>query len=102
MQNIGTFLALAGVVLSVSVILFVVSYWFECLYDMWVSRWEIIQKRLIRRMIFRNKYRKDGSIRELNQDINCIHYIFQKYNLEDSFDKEERKYVRYVKKTHKF
>lgn len=98
MNTFGMVVATVGSAIALVIVLLCMIYLFESIINVWQNRWEKIRALLVRRMIFRSKYHKGAkhwdNIHELNQDIDTLNHLYQKYRLDDPFDKEERADVR--------
>lgn len=93
---LATILAIIGIGVSVVVILFCIIILIEKLRMFWGDRWEWARTILIRRMIVRFKIAGEynfNDLKSLNRDIDKMNYIFQKYRLDEPYDKEERQFI---------
>lgn len=97
MNDWGVLVAIFGAVVSSAIILFVLVYWIERLIEAWEDRWVWIRKILVRKIIFRSKYRGTDSIFDLNEDIETINHIFFKYDLYCPYDKDEKTFLKEYK-----
>ena len=97
-MKVGMIFATVGAVLATFLILVILCYWAEVLIDIWVNRWEWVRKLLVRKIIFRTKMDGEYSPIVLNRDIDTLNRIFDKYELDYPYDREERQYVRELKK----
>ena len=103
MSALGFFIAVAGIVITVFIIFSVLAFYLERFLNFWDIRWEWIRMRLVRKMIFRSKSSQLSrrELHRLNRDINYLNHIFERYRLDESYDKEEREVIRAIKKSNK-
>ena len=94
---LGMFFAVVGSGLAVVVILICLIVLIEKGRDSWENRWDLVREQLVKRMIIRFRMQGEydyNELRYLNKDIDRMNYLFRKYRLDESFDKEERKFIR--------
>lgn len=93
----GVIIATIGAGISLCIILSIVYFWVIRISDFWFDRWVWVKKLIIRKMIFRSKFRGTESVLDLNADIDALNHIFWKYDLIEPLDKEDKEFVKEYK-----